>query len=72
MSTILPKGVLTGKEVQNLYKHAKDNNYALPAVNVIGSNSINTVLETASELNSPVIIQFSNGGSLFGCPYKKL
>ena len=39
--------------------------YALPAVNVIGNNSINTVLETASELNSPVIIQFSNGGSHF-------
>tara|TARA_B100001939_G_scaffold345009_1_gene360684 strand:- start:704 stop:1780 length:1077 start_codon:yes stop_codon:yes gene_type:complete len=65
MSTIFPKGVLTGNEVQDLYNHAKKNNYALPAVNVIGNNSINSVLETASELNSPVIIQFSNGGSLF-------
>ena len=65
MSTIFPKGVLTGKEVQNIYNHAKENNFAIPAVNVIGNNSINTVLETASELNSPVIIQFSNGGSHF-------
>ena len=65
MSTIFPKGVLTGKEVQDLYSHAKENNYALPAVNVIGNNSINSVLETASELNSPVIIQFSYGGSHF-------
>ncbi len=65
MSTIFPKGVLTGKEVQDVFSHAKQNEYALPAVNVIGNNSINTVLETASELNSPVIIQFSNGGSQF-------
>ena len=65
MSTIFPKGVLTGKEVQDVFNHAKKNKYALPAVNVIGNNSINAVLETASELNSPVIIQFSNGGSLF-------
>ena len=65
MSTFLPKGVLTGKEVQDAFNHAKENKYALPAVNVIGNNSINTVLETASELNSPVIIQFSSGGSQF-------
>ena len=65
MSAIFPKGVLTGKEVQDVFNHAKENNYALPAINVIGNNSINAVLETASELNSPVIIQFSNGGSHF-------
>ena len=65
MSSTFPKGVLTGKEVQDIFNHAKENKYALPAVNVIGNNSINSVLETASELNSPVIIQFSNGGSLF-------
>jgi len=65
MSSIFPKGVLTGNEVQEIFSHAKENEYALPAVNVIGNNSINTVLETASELNSPVIIQFSNGGSHF-------
>ena len=65
MSTFIPKGVLTGREVQDAFNHAKKNMYAMPAVNVIGNNSINTVLETASELNSPVIIQFSNGGSQF-------
>lgn len=58
-------GVLFGKEITELYKHANDNNYALPAVNVIGTNSINAVLETAKVLNSPVIIQFSNGGASF-------
>ncbi|MDN6310824.1 MAG: class II fructose-bisphosphate aldolase, partial [Psychroflexus sp.] len=58
-------GVATGYEVQEIFNHAKKNNYALPAVNVVGSNSINAVLETAAELNSPVIIQFSNGGAQF-------
>ena len=58
-------GVATGKEVQAIFNHAKANNYALPAVNVIGSNTINAVLETAKELNAPVIIQFSNGGAQF-------
>lgn len=58
-------GVATGKEVQNIFNHAKANGYALPAVNVIGSNTINGVLETAKALNAPVIIQFSNGGAQF-------
>src|SRR5690606_15293655 len=58
-------GVATGSEVQAIFKHAKENNYALPAVNVIGSNTINGVLETAKALNAPVIIQFSNGGAQF-------
>jgi len=58
-------GVLTGTGVQDLFKLAKEKAFALPAVNVIGSNSINAVLETAAELNSPVIIQFSNGGAQF-------
>lgn len=65
MSHSIKPGVATGKEVQEIFKHAKENNYALPAVNVIGSNSINGVLETAAEIKSPVIIQFSNGGSKF-------
>ena len=60
-----PKGVATGRQVQDIFEYAKANQFALPAVNVIGSNSINTVLETAAELNSPVIIQFSNGGAQF-------
>ena len=54
-----------GKENQKLYKIAKERKFAMPAVNVSGSNTINSVLETASEINSPVIIQFSNGGSQF-------
>jgi fructose-bisphosphate aldolase class II len=60
-----PAGVLTGAQVSEVWAHAKANNYALPAVNVIGSNSINAVLETAKSVNSPVIIQFSNGGAKF-------
>ena len=57
--------VITGNKVQELFKKAKANKFAIPAVNVIGSNSINATLETAAKLNSPVIIQFSNGGALF-------
>jgi fructose-bisphosphate aldolase, class II len=69
-------GVLHGKELEALYNDAKDNQFALPAVNVTGSNTINAVLETAAKVNSPVIIQFSNGGAQFmagkGMPNDKL
>ena len=58
-------GVATGKEVQEIFKLAKQKSFALPAVNVIGSNTINAVLETAKNINAPVIIQFSNGGAQF-------
>jgi fructose-bisphosphate aldolase class II len=58
-------GVLHGQEVTDLFNYANDNDFALPAVNVIGSNSVNAVIETAKEVNSPVIIQFSNGGAAF-------
>ncbi len=58
-------GVLVGDEVSEVFAHAKENHYALPAVNVIGSSTINAVLETAKSVNSPVIIQFSNGGAAF-------
>ena len=58
-------GVATGDQVQEIFKLAKLKGFALPAVNVIGSSSINGVLETAKELNAPVIIQFSNGGGAF-------
>ena len=57
--------VLTGNKVQELFNKAKANKFAIPAVNVIGSNSINATLETAAKLNSPIIIQFSNGGAIF-------
>ncbi|MDF0715608.1 class II fructose-bisphosphate aldolase [Muricauda sp. 334s03] len=65
MSHNIKPGVATGDEVQTIFNHAKENGYALPAVNVIGSDSINAVMETAATLNSPVIIQFSNGGAQF-------
>ncbi|KQC29761.1 class II fructose-bisphosphate aldolase [Flagellimonas eckloniae] len=65
MSHNIKPGVATGDEVQAIFNHAKENGYALPAVNVIGSNTTNAVMETAAELNSPVIIQFSNGGAQF-------
>jgi fructose-bisphosphate aldolase class II len=58
-------GVLFGEELAALYQDAKDNQFALPAVNTIGTNSINATLETAAKVNSPVIIQFSNGGAQF-------
>lgn len=65
MSHNIKAGVATGKEVQDIFKFAKEKGFALPAVNVIGSNTINSVLETARDLNAPVIIQFSNGGAAF-------
>lgn len=65
MSHNIKPGVATGKEVQNIFNYAKKKGFALPAVNVIGSNTINGVLETAKALNAPVIIQFSNGGAQF-------
>ena len=65
MNYSIPSGVITGDKVQEVFKLAKEKAFALPAVNVIGSNTINAVLETSAELNSPVIIQFSNGGAQF-------
>ncbi len=65
MSHNIKPGVATGKEVQEIFNYAKEKGFALPAVNVIGSSSVNAVLETAAELKSPVIIQFSNGGAQF-------
>ncbi|MRT16982.1 class II fructose-bisphosphate aldolase [Vitellibacter sp. q18] len=65
MSHGIKPGVATGKEVQKIHQFAKEKGFAMPAVNVVGSNSINAVLETATALNAPVIIQFSNGGAHF-------
>ncbi|HRW62252.1 MAG TPA: class II fructose-bisphosphate aldolase [Bacteroidales bacterium] len=58
-------GILFGDEVTHLFEYAKEKQFALPAVNVTGTNSINAVLETARDINSPVIIQFSNSGAAF-------
>jgi fructose-bisphosphate aldolase class II len=65
MAHNIKPGVATGDEVQAIFNYAKEKGFALPAVNVIGSNTINGVLETAASLNAPVIIQFSNGGAQF-------
>ena len=65
MSHHIKPGFATGKEVQAIFNLAKEKAFALPAVNVVGSNTINAVLETARDLNAPVIIQFSNGGAQF-------
>ena len=65
VSTQFRPGVLHGDEVTQLLNYANDNNFAIPAVNVVGTNSINGVLEAAREVNSPVIVQFSNGGAQF-------
>lgn len=65
-------GVVSGDELNKVYAYAKAQGFAIPAVNVVGSNSINAVLEVAKKVNSPVIIQFSNGGAKFmagkNCP----
>jgi fructose-bisphosphate aldolase class II len=58
-------GVLYGDDVQKVFQIAKENQFALPAVNVVGTDSINAVLEAAAKVNAPVIIQFSNGGASF-------
>ena len=62
---VVKAGVLSGDDVTRLYKYAKEQGFALPAVNVVGSDSVNAVLEAAKTANSPVIIQFSNGGAGF-------
>src|SRR5690606_16458653 len=59
------KGVVTGNAVQELFEAATANSFVLPAVNVIGTNSINVVMDTAETGNSPVISQLSNGGAQF-------
>lgn len=59
------KGVLHGDQVQELFEAAKKHHFAIPGVNVIGTNSLNAVLETAKAVNSPVIVQLSNGGAQF-------
>lgn len=69
---IIEAGVISGDKLNLVYDYAKSENFAIPAVNVVGSSSINAVLEAARRVNSPVIIQFSNGGAQFlagkNCP----
>ena len=65
MSGTIKPGVVSGDDIQKVFELAKAKKFALPAVNVVGNNSVNGVLETAKDLNAPVIIQFSNGGGQF-------
>ncbi|MDU3901255.1 MAG: class II fructose-bisphosphate aldolase, partial [Haemophilus haemolyticus] len=62
---IVKPGVVTGEDVQKIFAYAKEHNFAIPAVNCVGSDSVNAVLETAARVKAPVIIQFSNGGAAF-------
>lgn len=62
---VVKPGVVTGEDVQKIFAICKENSFALPAVNVINTDSINAVLEAAAKVKSPVIIQFSNGGAQF-------
>jgi len=63
--SFLKPGVIWGDDLLKLYEYAKENSFALPAINVVGTDSINAVMEAAREANSPIIIQLSNGGAHF-------
>nr|MDA3852948.1 class II fructose-bisphosphate aldolase [Bacteroidales bacterium] len=62
---VIKPGVVTGDDLSKLLAVAKENGFAMPAVNVVGTDSINGVLEAAKLVNSPVMIQLSNGGAVF-------
>ena len=62
---IVKPGVLFGEDVQKVYDYAKETGFAIPAINVVGTDSVNAILEAAAKVNSPVIIQFSNGGASY-------
>jgi len=65
VSEFIEPGVVRGDDLQKLFTHAKEKGYAIPAVNVVGTDSINAVMEAAKRVSSPVIVQFSNGGASF-------
>lgn len=58
-------GVIFGDDVQKVFQVAKENKFALPAVNCVGTDSINAVMEAAAKVRAPIIVQFSNGGAAF-------
>jgi len=65
LSDMIRPGVVSGDKLSELFAYAKSNGFALPAVNVVGSHSLNAAMEAAKEVNSPIIVQFSNGGAAF-------
>jgi len=62
---IVPVGVLTGDQTRKLFEYARENKFAIPAVNVTSSSTANAVLEAARDIKAPIIIQCSQGGSAF-------
>ena len=58
-------GVISGDKLTKLHQIAKEEGFAIPAVNVVGTDSINAALEAAKDVNSPIVIQLSNGGANF-------
>lgn len=65
LDELVPTGVVVGDNVQKVFTYAKEHGFALPAVNCTGTNTVNAAMETAKEMNAPIIIQFSNGGAAF-------
>lgn len=65
LKDLVPVGVVVGDDVQKVFAYAKAHGFALPAVNCTGTNTVNAALETAREMNAPMVIQFSNGGAAF-------
>ena len=65
ISDAVKPGVVTGTDLQFIFKVAKEAGFAIPAVNVVGSSTVNAVMEAAKVANAPVMIQFSNGGAAF-------
>ncbi|MDP4269977.1 MAG: class II fructose-bisphosphate aldolase [Bacteroidota bacterium] len=65
ISEVVKPGVVTGQDLQFIFKVAKEQGFAIPAVNVVGSSTVNAVMEAAKLVNAPVMIQFSNGGAAY-------
>jgi fructose-bisphosphate aldolase class II len=65
LKDLVPVGVIAGDDIQKVFAYAKAHRFALPAVNCTGTNTVNACMETAREVNAPMIIQFSNGGAAF-------
>jgi fructose-bisphosphate aldolase class II len=65
ISASVKPGVVSGDDLQTIFALAKEGQYAFPAVNVVNTDSVNGALEVAAKVNSPIIVQFSNGGAQF-------
>src|SRR5512132_4444384 len=64
-NNLVPPGVIAGDDVQKVFAYAKAHGCALPAANCTGTNTVNAALETARDLDAPMVIQFSNSGAAF-------